>query len=341
MIKKIITNQSWKRLYNFARGFKNLNPWNWLYDTHLFGVQNPDTREIGYCCVLGNLGEMFALCLYQGAEGLYTYNLLRSDKKERYELVFRQKCLMVSFEEKKFLQKEDFHIIKKLRLAFSGSNAWPLFRSYLPGYYPWFLSTADEVNFLAVGLEQTIEVATRFLENPSILNFDSKKPILHRIPVKKNGQIVWRDEWKEAESYIKPNLSAKKVDKIRCQKIKMKGLSKQQCWEFDFFFSNDAVQEQESGRPFFPNIVITVDHHSGFIINHVLENPSDISDKIADVLLQAIESARILPKELWVKKKDIYVLIEPVCKYLNITLKKVSKLEEVERVKKYFQNIQR
>ena len=64
------TEQEWRDLYRAADTFKELAPWDWMLDSDLFGVRNPDTGEIGYCCIMDNLGEHFAFGLYRGDEGL-------------------------------------------------------------------------------------------------------------------------------------------------------------------------------------------------------------------------------------------------------------------------------
>ena len=64
------TEQEWRDLYRAADTFKELAPWDWMLDSDLVGVRNPETGEIGYCCIMGNLGEHFALGLYRGDEGL-------------------------------------------------------------------------------------------------------------------------------------------------------------------------------------------------------------------------------------------------------------------------------
>lgn len=51
----------WSDLYQASKEFKEVGSWNWMLDSDIFGVQNPSTGEIGYCCILGNPSEVFAL----------------------------------------------------------------------------------------------------------------------------------------------------------------------------------------------------------------------------------------------------------------------------------------
>ena len=45
--------------------FRKAKLWNKLLDDELFAVQLSD-GEIGYCCVMGQLGEHLSLALYVG-----------------------------------------------------------------------------------------------------------------------------------------------------------------------------------------------------------------------------------------------------------------------------------
>ncbi len=163
--------KEWKALYEAAAEFRKAAPWEWVKETDVFGVRNPKTGEVGYCCLMGELGEMLAMAVYEGTEGLQGYLKIRRGqiKPGNPDALYVQKCLMLSFENKKLLQEDDLEIIDELGLAFRGRNAWPVFRSYKPGYFPWFLNR-DEVLYMTIALRQAMDVFIRMKHDAELLN---------------------------------------------------------------------------------------------------------------------------------------------------------------------------
>jgi len=52
--------EAWQ-LYDLAIQVKKLAPWLWMEETDVFGVASPDTSELGFVSVMGNIGEYEAV----------------------------------------------------------------------------------------------------------------------------------------------------------------------------------------------------------------------------------------------------------------------------------------
>ena len=158
----------WKNLYDAALAFRDIDPWEWMSDSDLFGVQNPENGEIGYGCVLGALGEVYGLVVYLGSAGLEQHRMIESGKLHAGspDFAYSQSCLTAWFGSRRDLDKTDLKVVKELGLKFRGSDTWPQFRSMQPGYIPWYLSE-NEAKFLTLCLEQARQVALDFEGDPA------------------------------------------------------------------------------------------------------------------------------------------------------------------------------
>ena len=333
MNKQSPTIKQWEDLYTAAIKFQEMGCWNWMWDNDLFGVQNPENGEVGYCCVMGGAGEHFALGVYLGSEGLYSYLELQSKKgyPSLEEILSHQNLLMASFEEKDFLQKEDIKIIKKVGLKLNNPRLWPLFRSYLPGYHPWFLTVA-EAKYLTLCLYQAMEVAIRFKQNPNLLTPRTNNHYLVRVPKKEATGFSWKDLWIEPLPLAKDEIILKSLDKELLNKINRRHLPHQGTWEADFFYYPRAVQDKGE-RPYFPYVFFWVDHHSGFILDHHLAKPEQCFREFQQQFYKIIMNMEILPQEIRVKKEDTFRLIKPIASELKINLRKVKNLKMLDSAK--------
>ena len=65
--------REWRRLYEATVRVKEISPWEWMTEADVFGVQNPETGELGFVSVMGMLGEHYAVSLYLGSEGIHGF----------------------------------------------------------------------------------------------------------------------------------------------------------------------------------------------------------------------------------------------------------------------------
>jgi hypothetical protein len=319
--------KDWEKLYNTFIEFKRSKSWNWMSDKDIFGVQNPTNGEIGYCCILGKLGEVFGLVVYIGTEGLRGYLKIKEGVLRGADALHLNKCLIASFEDRKFLQKEDFQIIKKLGLSFKGQASWPLFRSYRPGYHPWFL-TRGEVKYLTLALQQALDVALRFKKNRKMLIPPKENYYLVRVPKRCGGELIWRDEWLKPRKPKEKESPSPPIDELRLKRIKKNIIQTKQVWEIDFFYSPTPVRER--GRPYYPYVFLWVNHHSGIILNLYTSPHSGYEEGFLNQFLHFFERVNTRPHKILVKKERIFTLLEPLTARLEIELVLADKLNGVE-----------
>jgi len=322
----------WKTLYELAIQFKEKEYWEWMYDSDLFGVQNPRTGEIGYCCVMGNLGEHYALAVYPGAEGLATYIELANQDPDNPDpmILLSQKCLQVSFENREQLHKEDHEVIKKLGLKFRGANNWPLFRNYSPGYLPWFINE-EEIDFLTALIPQAMDVCDRAAESLDVLKPPREAQMLVRVAEAKGKEWIWRDEWQTPALPAPEHIEAP-IDQLRLHKILKTAQKIDAIWEFDYFHFPEGVRDGSKERPYFPLMLIWADQRSSMILSHEISPPGEYRDLILNQFLKLIERSGAIPRQVWLQQDDARAILEPSAKTLGVELELTSDLEAIDDI---------
>jgi hypothetical protein len=328
------SKEEWAALYQAARAFYDTAPWEWMYDSDMFGLQNPESGEIDYCCVMGNLGEHYALGVYLGAEGLQGYNRIASGEFEAPDaaILHAQKCLMASFEDREYLQNEDRAVIKQLGLKFRGRNAWPLFRDYSPGYVPWFVTTS-QARFLTHALQQALDVALRFRDDPGMLDPPVEGQYLVRVPEQNAGGLAWSEQWMAPAPLDQAVAAVPQIDELRVQRVKQSVTTRQGIWEADFFFSPAPIQDNRGQRPYFPYMLMWVDRRSRMILPPEMVPAGQYQAAFQNQLLALIEQAHFMPQEIVVLQQEALELLDPIAKRLGIKLRRARRLDALEEVR--------
>lgn len=319
----------WKDLYEAARIFREIKCWNWMWDSDIFGVGNPENDETGYCCVLGKMGEVFGLVVYLGTEGLEEYLRIQSEeiRPGDTEALFVQKCLRVFFEDRGELQEPDLQVITMLGLKFRGRSSWPQFRSLRPGYFPWYL-TESEAKYLTLALRQATQVALRLKKEPDRLAPRGENQYLVQVPIRHGDSWDWESQWLEPSPIEKTTVRTQPIDELRMHRIIKTIRQRQGIWEADCFYTPMVVEEKD--RPFYPRTVLCADHESGFVLGSEVVEPSEWQSEFPKKMLQWIENHRVLPNELWLRKREAVEILEPLTSRLSIKVQLAKHLEAID-----------
>jgi len=106
---------NWSTLYLLANHINALKPWRFMYEDEITGVRDPVTGAIGFISVMGKLGEHYALTVYLGERALGQYlELSENGAGVTPEMVLEIPQLMLSFEDREFVEKEDRAVMKEI-----------------------------------------------------------------------------------------------------------------------------------------------------------------------------------------------------------------------------------
>jgi hypothetical protein len=325
----------WRKLYDELMKVKEIAPWEFMGEDEIFAVESPETRQTGFVSIMGAVGEHYAISVYLGERGLHGFRDFQHSPPNgyTYQKLLEIPQLQASFEDRPMLRPEDRRLIKEVGLKFRGSHSWPMFRSFRPGFFPWFFDD-NEARFMQHVLEQTVNVCSRVKKDPSVLQPRSEDDFLLRRSVRGKGALVWQDSILSVEPpspyRLEYSVSMKDIEHLKYKIPDTTAL------EMDLFMLTKPVQEKGL-RPFFPYALMAMDTKSGMIIgNQLLEPLPTLEAMWARVASQAVEllvKIDVLPEKIMVSSELLYQLLSCVLEPLGVTLEMTDYLPHIHQAR--------
>lgn len=292
--------QTWKEFYEAAIAYRDLKPWEWMYDGDMFGVQDPESGEIGYCCIMGNAGEVYALGLYPGDEGFKSYLLLLNQPDEismedQFALGLNQLMFKVEFVDRSELSEKDLKQIKALGLKFRGRNQWVQARYHLPGTLGWPIN-AEQAKRLTHALRQACEVAARYKENEDVLYGKDDKMLL-RVPEQKEGQLNWKDKYVTPKGYNITPFPVIKPSPALVKKAKKELGHSKGAILFLFQYMRSQVKGDD-GLPFLPRLALWITYPDGMIVSMEMLGREDGLEKLEASFFKLVHQMGFIPRQI-------------------------------------------
>ena len=330
------TREEWLQLYAAAARLKEVAPWQWMEETDVFGVQNPETSELGFVSIMGALGEHLALALYQGAEGLYGFWGYQRTHGEVPEALLEIPRLEASFEDRNDLPPRDLQLIKDLGLRYRGRQAWPAFTSFRPGYVPWYLEAA-EARFLTLAIDQALDVALRFREQRDLLKTPRDLDWLVRVPEERDGTLAWHDTVLTVP-LPEPRSIQLAMDKTLLQQAQRFPHS-QAVVEADLYPFPGGFGERGE-RPRTAYVLLLVERESGLILGTDLlqadPNLDAVWQQVPLAALRALAAFGTLPKRIDVRLDTLGRALGVLGEDLRFEVRQVRSLRALDAVKRQF-----
>lgn len=303
--------------------------WKKLYDSEIFAVKLSDGR-IGYCCIMGELGDCIALALYIGDEGLRSYraiqNNIADNEPSTFRLFISQNCLQAGLDNKSDLPDEVIPPVRKYAkehgINLKGKKTYPNFIKFRSYYAPSFVYEESDCQYLTEALNAAHAVSEELKKsNKTKLGLDYD---IQTIPLltPDNGEYKWSfmtlPETKP-DTYPKPKLENDELfDKIK--KLKKYGE-----WECQHCIINQPEPDKEKQFLIFPSILLCADlnNKQSQIIEDNIAYPDaveSIIEKFAEMLL----NCGICPETILTRGERSVALLEDFCQKCGIQLKETD-----------------
>ena len=287
----------------------------------MFGVMRPGDGLIGYVCILGNAGEVFGINAYLGPRSLCGYLKVLSGEiyKESLEMMSSQHCISLTYEEdESYLDKRDKSVLKELCIDSKSKNALPFFRTYIPGYYPWYL-TEDEVEFFEIILEQSINICKRFKHERNLFETDKGSYYFVRVPFKSSSSTLWKDKFIEAESYREKWEDAQ-INEVKLKKILKKCPQRKGLWEIGCDFFPLRIKDGKS-RPYMPLVFLGIDATTGEILGYGMSGLRKQNLLVAEEILNLVGKLNTIPETLIVSNRNLKKILAPLSERLDLIIR--------------------
>jgi hypothetical protein len=297
----------WPETLQASKTFLQTKPWQEIPDHHIFVIIDPETDVHLFCSVLGNGKELYGLAVYIGMEGFFSLMDTLSGHGDNFETVQGQRSLLVTFEDRGDLEKEEYELIKRYDIPFRGKQSWPSFVSFKPGYVPWMMDN-EEARILSLALQQTVALYEEIKQGLQLPFTPDEEKVL----IRKWRENKFVNEVMEIEEILtglpEMDMTFSEIDVKRLTKIKRRIPV---TIELMCTAVNAPVMTPGTDRPIFPTILFAVDHENGEVMyQNIFQEP--LNDKtVQHAVLDMIQKLESMPHTIAITP-NLYHFLLPV-----------------------------
>ncbi len=323
-----------ERLYRLATNLAALRPWEFLEDQDLILMEDPVSREICHCSIMGALGEVFSLHVYVGVESYRWFRRMAEGKPFSIGDFFAsQSGVSVEFVRAAQLTAPDRQLVRAFNHPSGKGVTAPLFRALRPGYHPWYVTEGEGI-LLAECMQAVIAFCEALPEDAATSYWQEKDVYPFLVPIRGAG----RNRDFEIKMVNAPNppvptpaipaLDEAWLGRIRAEKYPVRG-----AFELDHFYGAGRIGQANERKACF-RMGMAVNADSGFAFLPEVGTPGQTTgDILMRALMKAIEGAHFLPAEVRVNQKEFQVLLAPFTEELESTVRLQKSLPALDQAK--------
>ncbi len=323
-----------EELYAEAASFKVERPWEFLGDSELILVDDPESGERCYCCVMGAAGAWCGMHVYQGEESYRIYReLARGQKPDLSTFFEKQKGVTLEIVKPGDLEAADRELLKALGHPLEKGMLAPQFRAVRPGYLPWYVTEAE--GRLLRHCLRAVNIFCAEVTDEELDGFWREKDMFPLICIDKKKQeyklcLVAAPAPGPAPVEV-PDLNEESIQRVatKCKKSET-------ILEAEHFFAPGTIG-QKNERKMCMQLSLIADAKSGIIYHLECGMPGESrAAAVSRALLAAMESGQLVPAEVRVKETELGTGLTGLGRALGFEVRTAKNLPATEEAKRCF-----
>lgn len=328
-----------KQLHALARVTRKSEPWRRFQENDWFGIRHPESDETMVVSIMGHARQNIAIQLYLPSEGIRFWNdILDTGSVDESFLQYHLRMIECEFVDREHLEKSDLRAHKQFSQSSVGRrhHAYPLFRSYLPGYVPWPIDSS-EAELIAIALrllpdfEAHLQAEGEKYDHSASVN----RPPIPLFSLKKDGDVKIASDWEISSCQFpdadpKPLPKAPRDDLFAARLEGFEIVPSSAAWECGTFPMPDTVLHE--GRIAFTTVTLT--HTGGAMVGMpvvVMADECPIT-QIRRSFAESADAAQFLPARLRFTDPLVEVALREVAAARGIGLEQVDALAGVNEL---------
>ncbi len=323
-----------ERLYGLATRLQILQPWEFLDSDELILMRDPESGELCYCSVLGNLGMVYSIHVYVGEESYRDMRrILDGENFNPADFYGTSRALMVEYVHARERKPPDRDLLAAFGRSAKQRGRAPIFRAVRPGYLPWYMAE-KEGRLLAHCLRGF--TALCMAEQPPGIDLWAHEDVFPLLtPKKQDDPNCTAYDIEPVHSPERPSSRPQAValDEGRINDILHRLFPQRGFLEADHFFALAEIGGKDERKACL-SAAIVCDGDSGFAFQPELGMPGEpAGELLVRAILGAIRENRIVPREIRVRKQSFKFLLEGLSARLGIEVRAKKSLPMVDSFK--------
>lgn len=324
----------WLALFKAADDYFIQKPWQHFDDTHLFGVQDPKTKAINYGCILGAAENTFGLIVYRGEKPLEQHQMLLDNtpgSEEFTHVLLKMNAIIAVLSTHEFITPEDIAVLEEIGLNPWERNAWPQFRSHVPGSPPITLDH-EEIILLTHIFTQTLDIVLKNKDKPCRFAYNGiYGTYFVRMAQTVNNRLTWSDEWVTsplAADCSAPSFRFKNTPRAR--RLRNLPCKTNSCFCVDLRWMTSCCICTDRGRPVFPQIFVIMNADTGKAVDFELLADHDNEELIETRFVTTLEEVGFIPEHIFTTSRKVQDIIAPLIAGTGCRVRRVGMLPLVD-----------